>query len=43
MSVPSWIPRLERERLAILPPAPAIDAPDIADRVRGMLLGGGHR
>ncbi|HCT55647.1 MAG TPA: ADP-ribosylglycohydrolase [Gemmatimonas aurantiaca] len=39
MSVPSWIPRLERERLAILPPAPAIDAPDIADRVRGMLLG----
>lgn len=34
-----WIPRLDRARLAILPPAPAIDAPDIADRVRGMLLG----
>ena len=39
MSSSPWIPRLDRERLAILPPAPAIDAPDIADRVRGMLLG----
>lgn len=35
----SWIPRLDRDRLAILPPAPAIEASDIADRVRGMLLG----
>lgn len=34
-----WIPRLERERLAVLPPAPPIDAADLADRVRGMLLG----
>ncbi|MBL0939022.1 MAG: ADP-ribosylglycohydrolase family protein [Gemmatimonadaceae bacterium] len=35
----TWIPRLDRERLAILPPAPPVDAPDLADRVRGMLLG----
>jgi ADP-ribosyl-[dinitrogen reductase] hydrolase len=38
----SWMPRLARERLAILPPVAPIDAnevPDLADRVRGMLLG----
>lgn len=34
-----WYPRLDPARLAILPPAPPIDAPDLADRVRGMLLG----
>jgi len=34
-----WIPRLDPARLAVLPPAPPIDAPDLADRVRGMLLG----
>jgi ADP-ribosyl-[dinitrogen reductase] hydrolase len=34
-----WIPRLEQSRLALLPPAPPLDAPDLADRVRGMLLG----
>lgn len=39
MSASTWIPRLDRQRLAVLPPAPAIDAADIADRVRGMLLG----
>lgn len=39
MSVPAWPPRLERERLAILPPAPPVDTSDLADRVRGMLLG----
>jgi len=33
-----WIPRLDPARLAVLPPAPPIDAPDLADRVRGMLL-----
>lgn len=38
MTPPSWIPRLDPQRLAILPPAPPIDAPDLADRVRGMLL-----
>ncbi|MBA3919123.1 MAG: ADP-ribosylglycohydrolase [Gemmatimonas sp.] len=35
----TWIPKLPRERLAILPPAPPVDSPDLADRVRGMLLG----
>lgn len=34
-----WYPRLDPARLAVLPPAPPIDAPDLADRVRGMLLG----
>lgn len=34
-----WHPRLDRERLAILPPAPPVDSADLADRVRGMLLG----
>lgn len=38
MSSP-WLPRLDPARLAVLPPAPPIDAPDLADRVRGMLLG----
>lgn len=37
--MPRWIPRLEQPRLAILPPAPPMDAADLADRVRGMLLG----
>ena len=39
MTMPRWIPALEQARLAILPPAPPLDPPDLADRVRGMLLG----
>lgn len=39
MTAPRWTPALPAERLAILPPAPANSAADIADRIRGMLLG----
>jgi ADP-ribosylglycohydrolase len=39
MTPPRWIPRLAPNVLAILPPAPPLDAFDLADRVRGMLLG----
>lgn len=37
-----WHPKLDPQRLAVLPPVAPIDAadvPDLADRVRGMLLG----
>jgi len=37
-----WHPKLDAARLAVLPPVAPIDAtevPDLADRVRGMLLG----
>ncbi|MBY0491146.1 MAG: ADP-ribosylglycohydrolase family protein [Gemmatimonadaceae bacterium] len=39
MNSPRWIPALEQTRLAILPPAPPLDSPDLPDRVRGLLLG----
>ena len=35
----SWIPRIQESRLDAIPVAAAIAAPDLADRVRGMLLG----
>lgn len=42
MSAPMWHPKLDQARLAVLPPVAPIDdaeVPDLADRVRGMLLG----
>ncbi|MCZ8203740.1 ADP-ribosylglycohydrolase family protein [Gemmatimonas sp.] len=38
----TWYPKLDQPRLAVLPPVAPIDVaevPDLADRVRGMLLG----